>query len=257
MISTNTHLAKYLVNLEEWFGRNVVSIMFEKGKKMLLIIGHMRSGSSLLVHILSSNSKIVGYGETHNQYRNKNDFGVVASKICRKTRNIPIKSDYFLDKVLHSEHFEDISILNHPSVRIIFQIRRPDHALSSIIRNTKRNKPKEAYSHYSDQLSLIKSISNRLPRKKWIYVRYKSLIFKTSSTFEKIERFLDLSEQLEESYTTSRFTGKSGVGDPGPNIRKGKIKRNIDYEVEPSVSPFIDKSEKKLEKCIKQLEKQK
>jgi hypothetical protein len=40
----------------------------------LLLLGHMRCGSSLLTHILVDNPEIAGYGETHTRYNTSNDF---------------------------------------------------------------------------------------------------------------------------------------------------------------------------------------
>jgi LPS sulfotransferase NodH len=33
------------------------------------ILSHMRSGSTLLAHLLASHPEIIGYGETHIRYR--------------------------------------------------------------------------------------------------------------------------------------------------------------------------------------------
>jgi len=49
--------------------------------RILLILSHMRSGSSLLTHLLNSNPEIIGYGETHIQYASEQDFKKL-SKLC-------------------------------------------------------------------------------------------------------------------------------------------------------------------------------
>jgi len=88
---------------------------------MLFILGHMRSGSSLLTHILSSNAAIDGYGETHLDYSNPQDFGVATANVCRHLWKVP-SGEYVLDKVLHKRHIPRSELLKHPSVRVIDQV---------------------------------------------------------------------------------------------------------------------------------------
>ncbi|MDY7013544.1 MAG: sulfotransferase family protein, partial [Cyanobacteriota bacterium] len=49
--------------------------------RVLFILSHMRSGSSLLTHILNSNPEIIGYGETHLQYSSEADFKRLMLKV--------------------------------------------------------------------------------------------------------------------------------------------------------------------------------
>ncbi len=44
-------------------------------RKMLFVCGHMRSGSSLLLHILNTNPEVLGFGEMHIKYHSEKDFG--------------------------------------------------------------------------------------------------------------------------------------------------------------------------------------
>lgn len=43
-------------------------IKFISCQKRVFVMGHMRSGSSVLAHILSSNEQILSYGETNKKY---------------------------------------------------------------------------------------------------------------------------------------------------------------------------------------------
>jgi len=250
-------IASKLVSLEKKVGKNLIYKMFEgKNKKeIVFIIGHMRSGSSLVSHIIFSNSAVIGYGETHNKYEDVTDFGAVAARICRKTRQMPLGKRYFLDKVLHKEHIKDNKIMNHDAVSIVFITRRPDHAMSSIVENTPISDPKEAYDHYVGQVKYISKLSRTTSKDKWIHVSHEDLIKNTASTFNLIEDLMDLPENLSESYEITKFTGKSPIGDPGPNISKGRIKRDINYDTNSSVTKFIKKAKKELISCISTLEK--
>ena len=45
------------------------------GYELLFVLGHMRSKSSLLVHLLNSNPEVLGYGETHIGYTGRRSRG--------------------------------------------------------------------------------------------------------------------------------------------------------------------------------------
>ena len=49
----------------------------------LFVVGHMRSYSSLLAHILGSHPRIVGYAEMHQKYRNVLDLLELTRKVER------------------------------------------------------------------------------------------------------------------------------------------------------------------------------
>ena len=61
---------------------NPYRVLFRKNPyRILFILGHMRAASSLLSHILTSNSEIIGYGETHTQYYREQDLKKLILKL--------------------------------------------------------------------------------------------------------------------------------------------------------------------------------
>ena len=50
--------------------------IFASNSKPVFIVAHMRSGSSLLEHILSSNPEIIGAGEQSRIYATNTDFKI-------------------------------------------------------------------------------------------------------------------------------------------------------------------------------------
>lgn len=229
----------------------------EGGKSMLFVLGHMRSGSSLLVHILTSHKKIKGYGETHINYKDKKDFGFCAANICRYLRDFSIKEEYILDKVLHKWYLEDKTILSKECVKVIFMLRSPDEALSSIVRNMDFVEGvDEAYQRYEKQIEWMQAMARRLPSRKWSYVTYSDLTQRTETVFSRLESLLGLDTPLPERYEKNRYTGTSGIGDPGPHIEAGYIKRNIDRKIDPRVHPYLDQAEQKFKYCLRLLRKQ-
>src|SRR5688572_25028043 len=65
----------------------------------LFVIGHMRSYSSLLAHILGSHPRIVGYAEMHQKYRTVLDLLELSRKVER-TCDKGCAGRYVLDKIL-------------------------------------------------------------------------------------------------------------------------------------------------------------
>lgn len=239
-----------LLRAERWLGRAVFGAPFSQGERtMLFVLGHMRTGSTLLVHILTSVSRLLGFGETHNVYSKPEDFGATTAMVCRRTGQIPKPQTIVLDKVLHRYQLPRATVLAHPSVRVIFMMRRPDHALSSMVQHVFSGDPVQAHAHYSEQIDWIKATANTLSPERWTYTTYTNLLQDTPAVFQRLERFLDLEEPLTESYQTTRFTGVSGIGDPGDHIDTGYIKRDIDRMVDPRVEPFLDEAEARFTAC--------
>lgn len=213
----------------------------------------MRSGSSLLVHLLNSHDEIVGYGETQNIYSGIEDFGAATIKILRHLRKLPDDKAYVMDKVLHRGLVAGKEVLTHPAVKIIFLIREPEMALSSMMKNKVTKSADEAVRHYFTQLEWINSIFREIPLDRWSYLTYSELLNNTSTVFNRIENLLNLSTPLTENYSTTKYTGVRGIGDSSSHIENGKIKRNISREMHSSISPFIKPSNELYKECKQNL----
>lgn len=242
---------------ERWIGRKLFAApLLEGDRRMLFVLGHMRTGSSLLVHILASHREILGYGETHNVYARPKDFGATAANVYRRLRAVPGREAYLLDKVLHKYQIVHADVLEHPSVRVIFMIRRPDTALSSMIRNEVVSGAEEAYRYYAQHMGWIRRLSLELPSEQWTYTTYTGLTEDSDAVLERIGSFLELSVPLSERYETNQYTGTPGVGDPGPHIEAGHIKCNIDRDMDPRVRPYVDRAWEQFESCLQRLQEE-
>ena len=249
-----THLkesvGEHLRRGERWLGRRFLADPFLTGDlRMLFVLGHMRSGSSLLVHILTSHRDIVGYGETHNIYTKPEDFGATAARVYRYLRSLPGDEQYLLDKALHEYLIARERVLKHPAVRVIFILRRPDTALSSMVRNEVVSEGEEAHQHYVQQTEWMCRLSERLSPERCMYTTYAELTQRTEDLFSRLESFLGLSAPLPEQYETNQYTGTPGIGDSGPHIEAGYIKRDIDREIDSRVQPYLGHAEEAFEKC--------
>lgn len=242
-----------LLRAERYLGRKLLSTPFLEGdRRMFFVFGHMRTGSSLLVHILTTHPSIVGYGETHNVYTGPEDFGATTANVYRHLRTVPWKGRYVLDKVLHKYQIaRPEAVLSASCVRILFMVRRPGPALSSIVGKLEYIQgPKQAYEHYVEQVDWVRTIAEYVPADRWTYTSYSRLTQNTDQELSRLESFLELSVPLSERYETNRYTGVSGIGDPGDHIKTGYIKRDIDREIDLRIRPYLSRSKEKFEDCL-------
>lgn len=223
-------------------------------RKMLFICGHMRSGSSLLLHILNTNPDIIGFGELHMRYHSVKDFGKASYKIMRSFNAVRLREYYVLDKVLHTRLMPDQRLLNH--AKTVFIVRRPGEALSSMLKLTYQetsDNPEGAYQYYVKRLRWIAEASETLEPDVWTYTTYRELIRQPAAAFLKMEQLLSLKNPLSGDYNTTWATGKKGIGDSGSKIGKGEILKNKKRKIDDRIVPYLNKAEEEYEKCLHSL----
>lgn len=211
------------------------SIMrFREQYEFIHILSHMRSGSSLLTHLLISNPDICGYGETHITYSTPQDFQVLIGKVLYMLRRFPGpgRERYILDKVLHNWLLtpENVELLCNGKCHVIFLLREPHGTLASLMKSLKYSEPR-AVNYYLNRLATLEKYARELTRhNSCVVLTYEQILCQTDRTFEQLERFLDLQQPLSETYQILHTTGKRGVGDSSQNIFSGSIVRNRKLE---------------------------
>jgi len=219
---------------------------------MVFLIGHMRTGSTLLVHILCDNPGIVGYGETHYSYSEKSDVYASALKIYEETEE-PLGDEYTLDKVLHRRLMKNDSVVFHPAVKVIFLVRSPAESLSSMLEADVVSSPDHAVEHYIGQLTWISGLASQIEFENATFTTYEQLIQNTDEVLSGLRRFLDLEAPLRPEYSTMQSTGVYGVGDPGPHIHAGTVKTDIDRDIDPRVEPYLEETRRVFDDCLEDL----
>ena len=105
--------------------------LIDQGRlKILLLCGHMRCGSSMLVHVLNTNPEITGYGETHYRYEEPRDFAVLGLMVSRAFRKWSLPDGYVMDK-LTSDYMVNRDLLASDAVRVLFLVRHPEQSIPS------------------------------------------------------------------------------------------------------------------------------
>ena len=208
--------------------------------KVLLLLGHMRSGSSLLVHILNSNPEVIGYGETHLAYQHEGDFAARAYHIYRSFKRLKVAETYVMDKVLGPWYLPVPELLTEDPVRGVFLVREPQASLPSILKLKMDNFNTEAsvLAYYVERLQALERYARLIDDpSRAFFLTHEQLIHDTDATLDALRHFLELRAPLSEQYETTWATGKYRIGDPSETIKTGRIVRK---EKKPAVEISAD-----------------
>lgn len=208
-----------------------------QGLQWLFVLGHMRSGSTLLVHLLNSSEEILGYGETHLCYSGRHSLANLHDHVHRQFEKhgaTPTKPyRYVMDKILW-EKIYDKNVLCWSPLKVVVIVRNPEGALPSIISTglEEVNTPIKALEYYSESLNRIdKEIKDY--ESPFVLVEYRNLVEKTDHVLKKISKYLGVLEPLTPEYDRIWSTGQSGIGDPSEKIQEGAVvPTQSSYEVE-------------------------
>jgi hypothetical protein len=198
-------------------------------------MGHMRSGSTLLLHILLTHPGLISCGERNAAYHSAEDLDklVITSRLAQRTPFSRVR--YAVDQINHGRFTPNTGVFKDGRVRVIFLIRQPRATIASIVELTRcfygaAWTVEHAADYYSERLRELAALAAELKSGRAISVDYDSLVHDTAPTLKRIEAFLDLEDPLRENYPVQRFTGKRG--DPSQNIRAGRILKEV---IEPSI----------------------
>ncbi len=197
-------------------------------QKYIFILGHMRSYSTLLSHIMGSHPEISGYTELHQSYQHPNDFQTMRQKITFAYEK-KISTPFLLDKILHNRYNVNPTFLQAPQLKILFLIRQPEMTLKSIIqmghdieRMKRFGNPNAALYYYENRLLQLINYATNI-RKSMLFIEGEKVLQQSETTLETIRSFLGLNTPLTCNYSTYKLTGKLFYGDSSPEISSGKI----------------------------------
>lgn len=195
--------------------------------KPLFILGCMRSGSTLLSHLLMSHPDIFGAGESHVIWQNRKAVHDVAAEALYLRREFPGPRKYLLDKILHSHLTPNLNALTCiKGTKIIVLLRRPAENISSISKMggaLETGGVPVACKEYCNRMEDLDLILKSLDHPDCLLVEYERLTSTPDAVLHEIQDFLGLSAPLDREYKLTRVSGKWGYGDGSPNIHSGKI----------------------------------
>ena len=231
--------------------------------KFIFILGHMRSGSSLLTNILSSHREILGYGETHIKYASEFDLKKLLFKVYNKTQNTTSLQDlkqlrmnhkYLVDKVLHNNIVLDENLLTSEKLYSIFIIREPERTIASILDIKPHWSEEQALMNYLNRLSTLERYAKLINNKEGsLLITYDQLLNQTDLVFDAFKKVLGTESEFSEEYKVTNKTGIAGISDSKENIKAGCIVRSPRKLAQKITSISIAKGIKQFENCVSTL----
>lgn len=222
--------------------------------KILFILSHMRSGSSLFAHILNSNPEIIGYGETHINYQSEADLKALQFKVYWQLKNLRMQHQYILDKILHDHKILNTDILRSPNIYVIFLIREPSSTLPSILNIKQHWSEEKALNYYCQRLETLVDYAKIIAdSERCFLLTYDQLLNDSERIFLALKHFLKTATGFSEEYQVLETTGKRGIGDSSDNIKVGRIlksRNKLDIPISPEA---IAKAREVFINCQNQL----
>jgi hypothetical protein len=219
----------------------------------LLILGHMRSGSTLLLHLLMTNPEIAALGERGAVYASKADLArlAVAARLARGSPFRPLR--YVADQVNHNNLTPNTSLLRDARVKIAFLLRRPQPSIASIVELYRAHyrepwSVSRAVDYYVQRLGALMRLGESLPNPGCAALTtYEMLTESPQDTLDVLRKFLGLPRGFTQTYRTYPFTGT--YGDPGPHISAGRIVRKEPTADIPMSVSELERSTQAYDRC--------
>ncbi len=202
--------------------------------KYIFLFSHMRSGSSLLTHLLCNSPEILGYGETHIQYNHPSK---LLETVCKSRLNLRRffrtgTEKFVFDKILHNRLFEkqSLELIKKVDCHAIFLLRNYGPTMNSITQNLKFP-DKDAYTYYTTRLLALQEICHQITKTvPSFFLNYEDIIHNTEETLSALCSFLNLEGTLKSQYKLFPSTGKKGIGDFQNNIYSGAVQKNTSFK---------------------------
>jgi Sulfotransferase family len=235
-----------IVRLPIWAVFRTVSrsylMLRNRGFRYVFILGHMRSGSTLLAHILASHPDIAGAGETHLLYRTPADLPKLVLTTAEFLHKPILRETYIVDQINHDYITDDV-LLAKDVYRCIILLREPEATLKSMAALKRLNsepwQETQALRNYVNRLEMLSRYASVLGQRASL-VDYDDLVDHTEETLAALTKVLDLDPPLSPYYATHRMTGRvAGIGDPSENIKTGRIIRTPKHEIAISEETLI------------------
>jgi hypothetical protein len=219
----------------------------------LLLLGHMRSGSTLLLHLLMTNPEVSALGERGAVYASSADFArlAIAARIARRSPFRRLR--YVVDQVNHNQLTPNGLLLRDPRVRILFLLRRPEPTIASILELYRAHYPQawsasQAVDYYVQRLRALMELGESLVSPICAaLITYEVLTDLPRETLEALRLFLGLEHGFTQTYGTYSFTGK--YGDPGPNIVAGRIIKKTPTTQVPLEASELERATLAYDQC--------
>ncbi len=196
--------------------------------RTLLVLGVMRSGSTLLTHILADNPGIAGFGEAHLVYDRPERLDELAYWTLRFSHRWPEHGSYLMDKVLHAGYLPDLAeVARATRLHVLLLLREPEGNAASLERMfaSEGRKDRAGTVRYLEKrLRELSASLDALPGDvPFAALSYDALRADPEGELARLTGFLQLRQPLAPRYGMTPTTGRWGFGDGSAKIRAGTI----------------------------------
>lgn len=186
--------------------------------RLIVMIAHMRSGSTALSNIICEHPAVSGFGESHIRYEGRHTLGILALSQWRRGALRP-SARHLYDKITHSE-YDDDPASGLTTARAVFLARNPAHTLPSIQRVYAHIGSREFESidtcaaYYVERLEDMFERWRRYPPGRRVAIAYEDLVAEPDRQIGRISRMLEMTPALRNAYTSRPASIRANAGDP-------------------------------------------
>lgn len=197
--------------------------------RFVFILAPMRSGTTLLHHILAEAPGVRTAGETHLVYESRRDLVRLAQKVYRYERRPTLRPGTIVEKCVMNDLVRDPAVLAGARCRTIFMLRDPVATVGSLLALGGRSwphadDPADAAGYLEARLAELRAQAERLaPTGRTFFLPYETLTSAPRPALDALGRFLATRAPLSEHYGAQRWTGVPARGDLSETIRSGRI----------------------------------
>lgn len=216
-------------------------------RNCVLVLAHMRCGSTALSNILCSREDVSGYGEAHVAHDGQGALGRLALNQMRRGGWKP-HGHLLVDKILHSRHDRNVPP-EFFSARAIFMVRRPGDAICSIVKlfagigRGEYATGDAAAQYYIERLLALEQLWKRFPKDHRVGVTHEALLFDPEGELARLSDSLNFVPPLENRYVSLAASRKGGGGDPIVSGFHNRIESTLAAhgreDALPEVSPHL------------------
>lgn len=197
--------------------------------RFVFILAPMRSGTTLLNHILAEAPGVLTAGETHLEYAAPRDLVRLVQKVYRYQRHTALRPRTIVEKCVMNDLVRDPAVLADPRCRTVFMLREPIATIASLLAQQGKDwpyadDPADAVGYFEARLAELRTQAERLaPTGRTFFLPYEALTTAPRAALDALGRFLGTAAPLREDYGAQRWTGVPARGDLSDTIRSGRI----------------------------------
>jgi hypothetical protein len=197
--------------------------------RYVFVLAHMRSGSTLLSHILGSNPEFAYAAETNSIIRTSADLQNLLAETYAGLRKIRLNATYIVGQVNHALITEEV-LKSSLVYKCVILIRSPEDTLKSRIETPMSDSQgipgmseRDALDYYVNRLRELGEYG-RILGGRAIIVEYEHLVNHSEQTLAALTDFFDVTQPFETKYKTNRLTRRFRNPASG-EIQAGRIVR--------------------------------